>query len=229
MLKAKRKLTKKEIKHDPFLESIYETKEYVKANQSLFIKIGSGIIIVLLAALIFNNNLQNKKIGSEELLGKAMVSFSIGDKDNGFLQLQLLTDDYTGTSASQQGMFMLAKLYYEDNDILTAESYLNDFLHDPTDEFHASALEIKADILKSSNKNAEFESTVEKAIKVAVNDKEKDRFRLKLASLYMETGLHTLAKEIAEPIRMSYDRRTELYNKADEILGHLHIVFTDEQ
>ncbi len=229
MLKAKKKITKKEMKKDPFLESIYHTKEYIEANRSIITKVGGGVFVAILAMILFYNNLQEKKIGSEEALGKAMVSLSIGDRDNGILQLQLLTDDYSGTSAAQQGTFMLAKLFYEDNDLLTAESYLNDFLNDATDEFHAGALAIRSDILKSEDDLVAFESTVKKGIKVAQSEEEKDHFRLKLAALYMETNRYSEAKEIAEPIRETYERRSELYNKADEILGHLHIVFSDEQ
>ena len=48
MLKARKRITKKEIKHDPFLESIYQTKEYFEKNVKTITRAGIGLIAVLI-------------------------------------------------------------------------------------------------------------------------------------------------------------------------------------
>ena len=126
MLKARKRITKKEIKHDPFLESIYQTKEYFEKNVKIITRAGIGLVAVLIVVFIFNKNLNAERNASEVALGKAIVNLGIGDRDNGLLQLELLIDDYSGSDAAQRGSFMLARLFYEQKDFLTAESYLLD-------------------------------------------------------------------------------------------------------
>jgi hypothetical protein len=97
MLKARKRITKKEIKHDPFLESIYQTKEYFEKNVKTITRAGIGLVAVLIVVFIFNKNLNAERNASEVALGKAIVNLGIGDRDNGLLQLELLIDDYSGS------------------------------------------------------------------------------------------------------------------------------------
>ena len=229
MLKARKKITKKEIKHDPFLESIYQTKEYYEKNKQLIIRIGVGIVAVVVIVFILNKNSKAEKEASEAALGKAFVNLSIGDRDNGLLQLELLVDDYSGSEAAQRGLFMLARLYYEQKDYLTAESNLQDFLDDPTEEFHAGALMMMADIEKINGYTESIADNIKKAIKYALNEPEKDKYSMVLAEHNINIGNYKDALELAESIHEKYDKRSDLYSRAQEILGHLHTVASDEQ
>ena len=166
MLKAKKKITKKEIKHDPFLESIYQAKEYFEENK------------------------------------------------------QLIT---------QRGLFILARLYYEQKDYLTAESNLQDFLDDPTEEFHAGALMMMADIEKINGYTESIADHIKQAIQYALNEPEKDKYSMVLAEHYINIRNYKDALELAESIHEKYDKRSDLHSRAQEILGRLHTVVSDEQ
>ncbi len=229
MLKARKRITKKEIKHDPFLESIYQTKEYFEKNVKVITRAGIGLVVVLIALYMFNKNLNAERNASEAALGKAIVNLGIGDRDNGLLQLELLIDDYPGSDAAQRGTFMLARLYYEQKDFLTAESYLLDFLDDPTTEFRAGALMIMADIEKINGNTSSEENYIKEAIKYASSGSEKDKFSLELADLFLRSGNYADARELIEPIYNKYDKNSTLYNKSEEILGYLHTFSSDEQ
>ena len=229
MLKARKKITKKEIKHDPFLESIYKAKEYFEENKQLINRIGVGIVAVVVIVLILNKNSKAEKEASEAALGKAFVNLSIGDRDNGLLQLELLVDDYSGSEAAQRGLFMLARLYYEQKDYLTAESNLQDFLDDLTEEFHAGALMMMADIEKINGYTESIADNIKKAIKYALNEPEKDKYSMVLAEHYINIRNYKDALELAESIHEKYDKRSDLHSRAQEILGRLHTVVSDEQ
>ena len=229
MLKARKKITKKEIKHDPFLESIYKTKEYFEENKQLITRIGVGIVAVVIIVLILNKNSKAEKEASEAALGKAFVNLSIGDRDNGLLQLELLVDDYSGSEAAQRSLFMLARLYYEQKDYLTAESNLQDFLDDPTEEFHAGALMMMADIEKINGYTESIADHIKQAIQYALNEPEKDKYSMVLAEHYINIGNYKDALELAESIHEKYDKRSDLHSRAQEILGRLHTVVSDEQ
>ena len=48
MLRPKKKITRKEIQRDPFLESVDQAQAHLEDNRSLYLKIGIGLIAVLL-------------------------------------------------------------------------------------------------------------------------------------------------------------------------------------
>ena len=229
MLKARKKITKKEIKHDPFLETVSQVKEYVEKNQKLITRVGIGVVAIIIIGMIMNKNIASEKDASETALGKAFVSLGTGDKDNGLLQLELLVDDYTGSEAAQRGLFMLARINYEQKDYLTAQSYLQDFLDDPTEEFHAGALLLMADLEKMNGNANAVAGYLNQAIKQATNVPEKDKYTIALADHYIHTGEYKEAQLLAESIIDKYPNSSELKNKAEEIIGYLHTVFSDEQ
>ena len=63
MLKAKKNYEER-IKHDPFLESIYQTKEYFEKNVKTITRAGIGLIAVLIVVFIFNKNLNAERNAS---------------------------------------------------------------------------------------------------------------------------------------------------------------------
>ena len=157
------------------------------------------------------------------------MNLSIGDRDNGLLQLELLVDDYSGSEAAQRSLFMLARLYYEQKDYLTAESNLQNFLDDPTEEFHAGALMMMADIEKINGYTESIADHIKQAIQYALNEPEKDKYSMVLAEHYINIGNYKDALELAESIHEKYDKRSDLHSRAQEILGRLHTVVSDEQ
>ena len=48
MLKARKRITKKEIKRDPFLETASKAKEYVEDNQKMITPVGIGVAAQML-------------------------------------------------------------------------------------------------------------------------------------------------------------------------------------
>ena len=229
MLKARKRITKKEIKRDPFLETVSKAKEYVEDNQKMITRVGIGVAAVIIVAMIINRNITAEKAASEAALGNAFVSINTGDRDNSLLQLEILVDDYPGSDAAQRGLFMLARLHYEQKDYLSAQAYLQDFLDDPTEEFHAGALILMADLVRMNGNTGAVADYISQAIEQSANEPEKDKYSILLAEHYIHTGQYNDAREIAESVYERYPERSDLKNKAEEILGYLHTVVSDEQ
>lgn len=229
MIKARKHITKKEIAHDPFLESINTVKKYFDENKNFISRVSLGFVALIVVGMLFNNNFTSKRETSESALGMAFVNLSSGDRDNGLLQLELIIDDYAGTKAARHSKFMLARLYYEQKNYLTAKLYLLDFLDDPTDEFHVGALILMADIEKFNGNSDGEEKYIKQSMKYASSKLDKDKYSITLAEYYMNEGNIQDALALVVPIIEKYERRSDLYNKAQEILGHLHTVSSDEQ
>ncbi len=66
MLKPKRKITIKEIKQDPLLETIFKGQQYFNENKRLITRIGGGILLVV-TVLISTTTKEVKKLPTEIL------------------------------------------------------------------------------------------------------------------------------------------------------------------
>ena len=69
MLKPKRKITRKEIKKDPFLESIDKLENNFKQNKKTYLNIAIGLIASVLVINILLNKQSQKNIDSNSDLG----------------------------------------------------------------------------------------------------------------------------------------------------------------
>ncbi|MFQ6678239.1 MAG: tetratricopeptide repeat protein [Fidelibacterota bacterium] len=228
MFKARKKITRREIQKDPFLEGLYSIKMFFSNNKQKIIQLSIGIVLgVIVVTYIYNKKLTQNQ-AAETALGKALVSLTKGDKDDGRLKLELLVDDFSGSKPAQKGLFLLGKNYYEIEDYLTAKSYLNEFIEDPSDEFHASALTLLAEIEKN---NSNIESAAEyyqRAISASTTNFQKIQTQLNLAKFYLEIGKYKESKLLLDSILKHGDVDKNVQNKIDEITGRLSQVNSDE-
>ena len=56
MIKARKHITKKEIAHDPFLESINTVKKYFDENKNFISRVSLGVGALIVVGMLFNNN-----------------------------------------------------------------------------------------------------------------------------------------------------------------------------
>ena len=80
MLKPKRKITKKEIKRDPFLESIFAFKEHINQKKQIYTKVIIGVLAVFILGYLYTNNQSSNSEAAETLISKAMVYIDLGDR-----------------------------------------------------------------------------------------------------------------------------------------------------
>ena len=73
MLKPRRKINKKELKKDPYIEFLARTKNNVDENKTLYMRWALGAVALLVIVVLFSNNLQKSKDAEEVSLGKALV------------------------------------------------------------------------------------------------------------------------------------------------------------
>ena len=125
MLKPRRKIIKKELKKDPYIDFLSRTKNNVDENKILYTRLMLGTVVIIVALLFFRNNLQNSKDAGAESLGKALVTLASGDLDNATLQFEFIADEYDNNEAGILAKYYLARTHFNDKDYLAAYSYLN--------------------------------------------------------------------------------------------------------
>ncbi len=124
MLKPQKKLTKKELKEDKFVQAAMNTRAYIEDNikqVSIVTAVVFGLFILIMG---YNYVHSQTKEESSTLLGEAQVEFQNMNFSKARTLLARLEDEYAGTEAAEQGLFLLGNLEYQQNHIeQAAEAY----------------------------------------------------------------------------------------------------------
>ena len=178
MLRPKKKITRKEIQRDPFLESVDQAQAHLEENRSLYLKIAIGIIVALLFFNIRSNRQAQYNIEASASLGKALVTLDQGDKSSAKFQLETVYNEFNGTSSAYTASYYLGKIKYDVGENLEAEGYLSSFLKkNRKDPLAHSAILMLADIAINQDRMSDAIDMIDKGLK---NSSKYDSRTLKL-------------------------------------------------
>ena len=113
MLKPKRKITRKEIQKDPFLESIFSFKEHFENKKQLYIKIILSVVGVFIVGFLYNSNSVTNENESDYGLSIGMIYHNQGDYQNAIMQFQQIVDEYSNTKSGYDASFYIGKIHFE--------------------------------------------------------------------------------------------------------------------
>ena len=219
MLRPNKKITRKEIQRDPLLESVDRAQAHLEDNRSLYLKIGIGLIAVL---LFFNfRSDQNAKHSTEAsaTLGKALVTLDQGDKSSAKFQLETVFNEFEGTSSALTACYYLGKMEYELDNISGAERYLSTFIKkNSKDPLAPSAAIMLSDIFMGSDNVDDALKMVNKALK---NSNKYDTRSLEIAKvkILLAQNKKGEAKEIIERLLNENDLSTDHKQSVQEMQG----------
>ena len=166
MLRPKKKITRKEIQRDPFLESVDQAQTHLEENRSLYLKIAIGIIVALLFFNIRSNRQAQYNIEASASLGKALVTLDQGDKSSAKFQLETVYNEFNGTSSAYTASYYLGKIKYDAGENLEAEGYLSSFLKkNRKDPLAHSAILMLADIAVNQDRMSDAIDMIDKGLK----------------------------------------------------------------
>ena len=166
MLRPKKKITRKEIQRDPFLESVDQAQTHLEENRSLYLKIAIGIIVALLFFNIRSNRQAQYNIEASASLGKALVTLDQGDKSSAKFQLETVYNEFNGTSSAYTASYYLGKIKYDAGENLEAEGYLSSFLKkNRKDPLAHSAILMLADIAINQDRMSDAIDMIDKGLK----------------------------------------------------------------
>ena len=166
MLRPKKKITRKEIQRDPFLESVDQAQAHLEENRSLYLKIAIGIIVALLFFNTRSNRQAQHNIEASASLGKALVTLDQGDKSSAKFQLETVYNEFNGTSSAYKASYYLGKIKYDACENLEAEGYLSSFLKkNRKDPLAHSAILMLADIAVNQDKMSDAIDMIDKGLK----------------------------------------------------------------
>ena len=222
MLKPKRKLSKREIKKDPFLEFINNAQQLYNDNKKLIYQVVFGIIVVVVAVFFVSNSKTGSAKASEALLGKALLSEDMGDLENAKFQLQTLVDDYDGTKAGIEGKYFLGKMLFDDAETEAASEFLNEYVKKGDNAIlMTTAYKILAEIATKNNDDEKAEKYLQKGTKFAENTIYYQEMSLMLANQLFKNGKINKAKIIVDDILQQDNILFSTKKTAEELQGRI--------
>lgn len=132
---AERRLTKKQLREDPFLDAVQKALAYARENVVLVV--GGGIVFVLaimLAARIGGSVTGNSGGGNPEAqraLADARSEFMMGRLDQGIAALDGVRSAHRGSAEAKEATYALGGAYFEIGDWANAQAAFEEFLRKP--------------------------------------------------------------------------------------------------
>ena len=219
MLKPKRNITKKEIKRDPFLETVDKLENSFEKNKKTFINI---LLAVLAGVFIVNFLLKKqgqKNIDSISALGIATVAFDNRDYENAKFQFETIISEFSGTKASSIANFFLGKIYFENNQLEKSEACLNTYIKSENSEIlYVGAVKMLTYI---ALQKSQYDKATKLLDNISNKISENDSFELKIFKIFVLKNLGQLekAKNLIEEMMLSEKLPRHLKQKSEELIG----------
>ena len=222
MLRPKKKITKKEIQRDPFLESVDQAQAHVEKNRSMYINICISIIVIIIGFTIISDKKEKQKIKASASLAKAFISKDKDDLTTAQFQIETILNDFSDTPSAINAEYFIGKMKYEAGEFVEAKEHLSTYLNkNPKGFLSASASIIIADIYLHANELEKAINIIRNGIKLSQNKKDKRTLELHEAKIEVKIGNDDAAKLIVDRILNDDDLNTWHRIVAQEILGNI--------
>ena len=222
MLRPKKKITKKEIKRDPFLETVDQAQAHIEENRSKYLQVSIGIVALIIGLNVFSNNSNIRKSEASSSLGDALLTMDLNDPTTAKFQLETVINEYENTTSASLAKYYLGKMSYDNSDNVNAEKYLSSYLNDNPKGFLApSASIILADIFIDEE---DFETGIvllDNCIKNTKSIKDLRQLKIRKAEYYLHNGQKSEAKLIIERILLEEDLSSLNKQVSQEIMGKI--------
>lgn len=224
MLKPKKKIMRKEIKRDPFLETIVAFREKVQLNRKLYTRAAMGAIGILILFTLYSRNQQNIETNSNVVFGKAMVFIDMGDEDNAILHLQNVIDESKSSVAGITAHYYLGRIYFDNGNYTLAGPLLEYFVDKTSNPIlKGSGCQALAYVYKQQDDLVSAIELQKKAMKFSISKEDNAWASLTLAEYTLWGGNKKDARKIVKEVLIKWKDNFDLKQKAEEVNGWINM------
>lgn len=222
MLKPKRKISRKEIQRDPFLESIFSIKTHLTDKKQFYTRIVLGVLsVIVLGSLYLRSQGANRDM-AEYTISKAMVFIDLNDEDNAMIHLQAVIDEFESTEAGRNASFYLGRIYLDKGEFDLALPYFERYVVKGRNPLlMGSAYQAMVNIYLSKHDLSNAIKYQKISIKHSNSKVEKAWASLNLANLSIAGGDKSTASELVNRIIIDFKNNNDLQQRADELSGKI--------
>ena len=219
MLKPKKKITRKEIKRDPFLETVDKLENSFERNKKTFLNVVVAILVGVFIVNFLLKKQDQRNVDSNSALGVATLAFDNGDYENAKFQFETIISEFDGTKASSTANFFLGKIYFENNEFEKSEVFLNTFMDSGNSEIlHVGAIKMLTHI---ALQNSDYDKATNLLDNSAKKISKNGSIELKIFKSFVliNQGKIEKAKSLIEEIMLVERLPRHLKQKCEEFIG----------
>jgi TolA-binding protein len=130
MLKARKRITKRQIKEDKFVTFYFKAVDFFKKNMN---KVTIGLVVVLaviILVMLFRQSKKTAELNASVQLAKANSEIAHGQYQQTIDILLNMINNYSGTSSASRGVYLLAHTYFQNGEYENAITYFKKYLDD---------------------------------------------------------------------------------------------------
>jgi|GEM_PF-252229 len=225
MVKPQRRITKKELKQDEFLEFLYKGEQFARKNAKVLSYIGAGILVVVIVAIMMYNSRQNAEMAAATALGAAQTAFDQGNYSEVIDQLQPVVDTYAGTNSAGVAIFYIGSAYYRQGEYDQAEMYFEQYINEyDNDPMLGASSQANLGALAADNDHyQEAAERYREAMRRAPYKFMMHRYSLDAARYTFKAGKYDQAKTLLTNLISTDDLKTEIKSEAEELLKTIEV------
>ena len=220
MLKPKRKILRKEIQRDPFLESLFSFKTHFLDYKQLYTRITIGFIgLVIVATFIVRTKSSNYN-SAELMLSKGMIYVEQGDTQNAIIHLQEVIDEFANTIPGKISSYYLGQIHYSRGDYDLSLPYFEEYTNEGENILLLGAsFQALVEIFMTKG-NLEDAIYYQKLSRDNASSKGEAAYAaLKLALLIYQNGDIMRAKAMVKEVLNKQEDDLEIKQMADQLNG----------
>tara|TARA_B100000029_G_scaffold206589_1_gene204324 strand:+ start:150 stop:836 length:687 start_codon:yes stop_codon:yes gene_type:complete len=226
MLRPKKKFTKKEIKKDPLLETIYKFQKFFDKKRRLLILVSTIGILLILVVVFLQSFITKRNFEANKIMTKAMSLYQMNKYEDAFLEFDILINDYKNTTDGNNALYYIAKIRMRENNIEEAKKYANDYIKiGKTSSYILGSRLLLAEISESEGNYADASINYLKASKISKDENTKNRILINLVSCYHLNGKLDEASKIIKDLEENISTTNPLYKDFVRIKSNHHIQF----
>jgi predicted negative regulator of RcsB-dependent stress response len=221
-MKPEKRISKKTMKEDRLVSTTFKATEYIQKNQTPFIIGAIAIVAIFSLVMLFKWNTDKKKVDGASILSRAEMTGAMGQMDQYLADLQLLSDNYSGTAAGKIATLRLANNNFDAKKYDNAEKYFDKILDRYSDDkmLAASAAAGKGACLELKSNYAEAAKFYRRAAEFKSGDLWTPNYLLKAGQDFMKSGDKKSAQAAFDEIEKKYANTSES-NSARRALAEL--------
>ena len=222
MLKPKKKITRKDIQRDSFLETIDKAQAHLENSRSSYVKIGIGIIIAIIAFNIYSDKNSQNDSSADASLGRALVALSLDDNENAKFQFETIINEFSSTKSAKLAKYYLGKMKYDSGDYFEAQIDLGEFINSKAiDLLMPSAYLMLADISLQNDKIDDALDLLLEGKNSSENIHNQRMIELEIVRINIMQGESGNSQTILEDMLSSKNVTSSEKQIAEELLGKI--------
>ena len=149
-----------------------------------------------------------------------MVAFDNEDYENAKFQFETILSDFSGTNSSNIANYYLGKISFENNELIKAESYLNEYLNNSEpDILIPGAIKMLSIITLKNNEFDKAIKLLDRGIRLGLDNNIINEFKLLKVSILIEQDKAEIAQNILNEILLQKKLPIHLKNRSEELIG----------